>query len=39
VLDRKGEIIAEEAATKKKTSSIVKASEKGFGLQSADGQQ
>ena len=38
VLDRKGEIIAEEAAAKKKETPIVKASEKGFGLQSADGQ-
>ena len=38
VLDRKGEIIAEEAATKKKETPVVKASEKGFGIQSADGQ-
>ena len=38
VLDRKGEIIAEESATKKKETPIVKASEKGFGIQSADGQ-
>jgi len=38
VLDRKNEIAAEEAAAKKKETPIVKASEKGFGLQSADGQ-
>jgi phosphate-selective porin OprO/OprP len=38
VLDRKGEIVAEEAAAKKKETPIVKASEKGFGILSADGQ-
>ena len=38
VIDRKGEIVAEEAAAKKKETPVVKASEKGFGLQSADGQ-
>lgn len=38
VLDRKSEIAEEEAAAKKKETPIVKASEKGFGLQSADGQ-
>ena len=38
VLDRKGEIVAEEAAAKKKEAPVVKASEKGFGIQSADGQ-
>ena len=38
VLDRKGEIVAEEAAAKKKETPVVKASEKGFGIQSADGQ-
>jgi phosphate-selective porin OprO/OprP len=38
VLDRKNEIAAEEAAAKKKETPVVKASEKGFGLQSGDGQ-
>ena len=38
VLDRKGELAEEAAAAKKKETPIVKASEKGFGLQSADGQ-
>ncbi|HEY3326299.1 MAG TPA: porin [Novimethylophilus sp.] len=38
VLDRKNELAAEEAAAKKKETPVVKASEKGFGLQSADGQ-
>ena len=38
VLERKNEIASEDAATKKKETPIVKASDKGFGLQSADGQ-
>lgn len=38
VLDRKNELAEEAAAAKKKETPIVKASEKGFGLQSADGQ-
>ena len=38
VLDRKSEIATEEATTKKKETPVVKASEKGFGLESADGQ-
>jgi phosphate-selective porin OprO/OprP len=38
VLDRKSELAAEDAAAKKKETPVVKASEKGFGLQSADGQ-
>ena len=38
VLDRKNELAEEAAATKKKETPIVKASEKGFGLESADGQ-
>lgn len=38
VLDRKQEIATEEAAAKKKETPIVKASESGFGLQSADGR-
>ena len=38
VLDRKSELAEETAAAKKKETPIVKASEKGFGLQSADGQ-
>lgn len=38
VLDRKNELAEETAATKKKEPPIVKASEKGFGLESADGQ-
>ena len=38
VLARKGEISEEEAAAAKKTNPVVKASEKGFGLESADGK-
>jgi phosphate-selective porin OprO/OprP len=38
VLARKGEITEEDAAAAKKTTPVVKASEKGFGLESADGQ-
>jgi phosphate-selective porin OprO/OprP len=38
VLDRKGELAEEAAAAKKKETPVVKASEKGFGIQSADGQ-
>ena len=38
VLARKGEISEEDAATAKKTNPVVKASEKGFGLESADGK-
>lgn len=38
VLDRKNELADEAAAAKKKETPIVKASEKGFGIQSADGQ-
>lgn len=38
VLDRKNELAEEAAAARKKENPIVKASEKGFGLQSADGQ-
>ncbi len=38
VLDRKNEIAVEDAATAKKKDAVVKASEKGFGIQSADGQ-
>ena len=38
VLDRKQELAAEDAATKKKETPVIKASEKGFGIQSADGQ-
>jgi phosphate-selective porin OprO and OprP len=38
VLDRKSELAEEAAATKKKETPVVKASEKGFGLESADGQ-
>jgi len=38
VLDRKNELAEEAAATKKKETPLVKASEKGFGLESADGQ-
>jgi phosphate-selective porin OprO/OprP len=38
VLDRKIELAEEAAAAKKKETPVVKASEKGFGLQSADGQ-
>ena len=38
VLARKGEITEEETAAAKKTTPVVKASEKGFGLESADGK-
>ena len=38
VLERKGEISAEDATAAKKSTPIVKASEKGFGLESANGQ-
>ena len=38
ILDRKGEIASEEAAAKKKETPIVKASQDGFGLESADGK-
>lgn len=38
VLDRKGEIIAEEAAAKKKETPVVKASADGFSFASADGK-
>jgi phosphate-selective porin OprO/OprP len=38
VLDRKSELAAEAADARKKETPIVKASENGFGLQSADGQ-
>ena len=38
VIDRKGELAEEAAAAKKKETPVVKASEKGFGIQSADGQ-
>ena len=38
VLARKGEIAEEEAVATKKTLPVVKASEKGFGLESADGK-
>ncbi len=38
VLARKGEITEEEIAAAKKTTPVVKASEKGFGLESADGK-
>lgn len=37
VLDRKNELAEEDAAAKKKDTPVVKASEDGFGLQSADG--
>lgn len=37
VLDRKSEIAAEEAEAKRKETPVVSASEKGFGLKSADG--
>lgn len=37
VLDRKQEIAAEEAAAKQKSAPIVTASDKGFGIKSADG--
>ena len=38
VIDRKSELAEEAAAAKKKETPVVKASEKGFGIQSADGQ-
>lgn len=38
VLARKGEISEEDTAAAKKTNPVVKASEKGFGLESADGK-
>lgn len=38
ILDRKSELAAEVAATEKKNAPIVSASEKGFGLKSADGK-
>jgi phosphate-selective porin OprO/OprP len=38
IIDRKNEIAEETAAAKKKDTPTVKASEKGFGIQSADGQ-
>lgn len=38
VLDRKQELAAEEAAAKQKSSPVLAASDKGFGLKSADGQ-
>lgn len=38
VLDRKSELAAEAAAAEKKSAPIVSASEKGFGLKSADGK-
>ena len=38
ILDRKGELAEETAAEKKKTTPVVKASEDGFGLESADGK-
>ncbi len=38
VLERKGEISAEDATAAKKTTPVVKASEKGFSIESADGQ-
>lgn len=38
VIDRKSELAEEAAAAKKKETPIVKASEKGFGIQSADGK-
>ena len=38
ILDRKGELAEEAAAEKKKTTPVVKASEDGFGLESADGK-
>ncbi|MES2013766.1 MAG: porin [Pseudomonadota bacterium] len=38
VLARKGEIVEEDVAAAKKVTPVVKASESGFGLQSADGQ-
>jgi phosphate-selective porin OprO/OprP len=38
VLDRKGEIAVEDAAAAKKKDAVVKASEKGFSIESADGK-
>ncbi len=38
VLDRKQEIAAEDAAAKQKSTPVITASDKGFGLRSADGQ-
>jgi len=38
VLDRKGEIAVEDAAAAKKKDAVVKASEKGFAIESADGK-
>ena len=38
ILARKGEVADEDATTAKKSTPIVKASEKGFGLESADGK-
>ena len=38
ILDRKGELAEETAAEKKKTTPVVKASEDGFGFESADGK-
>ncbi len=38
VLDRKQEIAAEDAAAKQKSAPVITASEKGFGIKSADGQ-
>ena len=38
ILDRKGELAEEAAVEKKKTAPVVKASQDGFGLESADGK-
>jgi phosphate-selective porin OprO/OprP len=38
VLDRKSEIVAEDTAAAKKKDAVVKASEKGFAIESADGK-
>jgi phosphate-selective porin OprO/OprP len=38
VLDRKSEIVAEDTAAAKKKDAVVKASEKGFSIESADGK-
>lgn len=38
IIDRKSELAEEAAAAKKKETPVVKASEKGFGIQSADGK-
>jgi phosphate-selective porin OprO and OprP len=38
ILARKGEVAEEDASAAKKTTPVVKASEKGFGLESADGK-